>query len=72
MAGLSRLGIGLGSVIGELKCAEEEESDGSEEGIDDKAHDAEDFADINEVSIDWQAGRQAGASIYYVCVGSTG
>lgn len=47
MAGLSRLGVGLGSVINEELVVEEGDSD---EGMEDSPHlVAEDFTDIAEV-----------------------
>lgn len=53
MAGLSRLGVGLGSVINEELegvVSEEEETEEEEEDI--KTLTAEDFTDIAEVSSD--------------------
>ena len=50
MAGLGRLGVGLGSVIGEeLVAASVDEGDSDEEVEDNNSLTAEDFADITEV-----------------------
>lgn len=54
VAGLSRLGMGLGSVISEELAGANEEGDSELESEEDsnKADNAEDYADITEVSDD--------------------